>query len=286
MKYISFFLENYKGFRNRLEFSLDMGIHVPHCIIGNNESGKTTILNGIELISKLCEGETIGNGTRKAIKPKGDYFSGVVRLGAVLDCLPSEAKGNERLAKYIKSDHEINLSLEFSYVFERASFIEKSNQVKIIFDSSLITDEEDQQEIFNLIKKHAPDVIYYDDFKFIVPKAIRFLETGKVVDDGTYLGTDENRHWQKIFTDILKGHDPENADTFQKDVVDWYQDPNNEASIADSRLRNMGKYLDKILEEWINNNKNNIEGFEISKKQPERESDKDFNDYQINIILD
>lgn len=46
----------------------------------------------------------------------------------------------------------------------------------------------------------------------------------------------------------------------------------------------MGKYLDKILKEWIDNNKNNIEGFEISKKQPEKEADKVFNDYQISII--
>ncbi|MDA9818054.1 AAA family ATPase, partial [Flavobacteriaceae bacterium] len=284
MKYESFFIENYRGIKNRLDFNLDMKIKAPHCIIGNNESGKTTILKGIELISKLCEGETIENGVRKAIKPKGDYFSGVVKLGAILSFLQSAVKDNEKLSKYLKSTGEISISLEFSYQFERASFVEGSNEVNINFDGSLITEEEDKSEIFALISKYAPDVIYYDDFKFVVPKAIRFLEAGKPTNDKTYLERDENKHWQKIFTDILKGHDPDNADTFQKDVVDWYKDPNNEANIADSRLRNMGKYLDKILKEWIDNNKNNIEGFEISKKQPEKEADKIFNDYQISII--
>ena len=74
MYYKSFSIANYKGIKDRLEFDLDVNAEVPHCIIGNNESGKTTILKAIELIGRLCQGKILQNGARKAIKPKGDGF--------------------------------------------------------------------------------------------------------------------------------------------------------------------------------------------------------------------
>ncbi len=284
MKYKNFYFENYKGIKERLEFNLNTDAVFPHCILGNNESGKTTILKGIELIGKLCEGNTIQNGERKAIKPKGDYFSGIVKLGATLIAEKEDVEEGSILSKYLKStENEFIISLSFSYEFKRSSFVENSNKVEINFDGSLVTAKDDIKAIFDLIKQSAPDLVYYDDFKFMVPKAIRFIESGKSPSDPAYLNSPENKHWQQIFDDILKGHDSKAA-SFQKDVVDWYKDANNDPSIADSRLRNMGKYLDKVLEEWIDNKDNNIGGFEVSKKQPEKEEDKQFNDYQIRII--
>jgi predicted ATPase len=282
MKYTNFFLENYKGIKDRLDFNLDMEVKTPHCIIGNNESGKTTILQGIELISKLCKGEEIKNGTRQAIKPKDDYFKGKVKLGATLSCDRSTIDKHEKLKPYISEKSEIVIKVEFTYIFEKASFIKNENIIELC--GSVITAKQVKQKIFEILKEQAPEVIYYDDFKFTVPKVIRFLETGVEVNNKTYLERSDNLQWQKIFDDILKGHGSGNAGTFQSDVVDWHQNSNNDPSIADSRIRNMGKYLDKMLKEWLKNNKNNIDSFEISKKQSQKEEDKKFSDYQISIV--
>ncbi len=83
----------------------------------------------------------------------------------------------------------------------------------------------------------------------------------------TQLDDEANNRWQLIFDGILKDTDLD-AQTFQSDVVDWYSQENNDANIAISHLRDMGTYLDTILDEWIKD-KTNIKGFAISKKQSE-----------------
>lgn len=282
MYYKSFSITNYKGIKERLEFNLDVNAEVPHCIIGNNESGKTTILKAIELIGRLCQGDILQNGARKAIKPKGDYFSGSVELGAEMQLNINLISKEINLAKYVSDAKQdiTSLTFKFFYEFENSSYKNNSNEIRL--HNSLVTEEKDKQVIFELIKKSAPDIIYYDDFKFAVPKSIRFLETGQEANNSLQ-NTDDNRHWQTIFSDILKGNDPK-ANSFQSDIVDWYRDANNDPSIADSRLRNMGKYLDFILQEWINKKDNLIERFEVSKKQPEKPEDSSYNDYQIRVI--
>ena len=57
MIYKKFYFENYKGIKDRLEFEIDANSNKPCCIVGNNESGKTTILKWIKFISQLCNGK-------------------------------------------------------------------------------------------------------------------------------------------------------------------------------------------------------------------------------------
>lgn len=282
MKYKHFFLENYKGIKDRLIFDLELDSQVPHCIIGNNESGKTTLLKGIELIGRLTKGDTLENGNRNAIKPKGDYFSGIVKLGTKLTSKKDEIK-EEKLLKYLENQLEDNIELEltFSYEFQNSAFI--NNETEIKFAGSLLTSQEDIKLLYDSIKLHSPDIIYYEDFKFSVPKIIRFLEKNKHAEDHTYLNSEENKSWQKIFNDILKGHDKK-ATSFEDDIVNWAQKSDHDPQIAQSRLRNMGKYLDTVLKEWVEKQDNGIERFEIVAKQSENENYKAFNDYEINII--
>lgn len=283
IKYESFSLENYKGIKEKLTFSLSKNNDIPHCIIGNNESGKTTILKGIQLIDILCKGMTIDNGRRKAIKPKGDYFSGTVKLGAKLSCSSDLLKSNEKLSKYFKDKSGTKISFEFTYKFEDSLFVSGSDKKNIRLNNQPVEDA-DRAEIFKIMGKDGPKVFYYDDFKFVVPRAIRFWGSSKDASvNKLYYEATGNMHWQEIFDDILRGSN-EKANNFQVDVVDWYDDANNkDVSIAENRLRNMGKYLDEILREWIDAQHYNIEGFEITKKPPETEEDKEFHDFRISI---
>ena len=64
------YFKNYQGIKDKLTLDFDVNQKAPHCIIGNNKPGKTTILKEIELIGWLYEGTVIENGKRKAIKNK------------------------------------------------------------------------------------------------------------------------------------------------------------------------------------------------------------------------
>ena len=280
MEYRSFFLENYKGIQKRIDFNLDMKVEVPHCILGNNESGKTTILKGFELINDLCRGHKIKNGEINAIKPKGNYFNGTVKIGAVLKVTSEHKKlmieKHKTLEIHFKGNKKCDISLEFSYEFKDSSLVKSG--IEIDFNGSLITDGKTQAQIFDLVNSYAPEVIYYDDFKFSVPSTIRFSHSGSEIDDDL-LKSKSNRHWQDIFTDILRGGNPR-ANTFQTDVIDWSHNTNNDPNIVKGRISDMGEHLNEILEEWIKNNESNIRGFEISRKENENSS---IHDYQISI---
>ena len=54
----------------------------------------------------MCEGTVIEN-ERKSIKPKGDYFSGNVKLGAVICCDVGIIKQESTLKKYIVTQENI-----------------------------------------------------------------------------------------------------------------------------------------------------------------------------------
>ena len=284
MKYKSFFMGNYKGVKDKLVYTPTENNNKPVCIIGNNESGKTTILKGIELIGQLCKkGEAfLQNGDRNKIMPKGDYFSGDVLLGAVITANTKKLKENEILEKYLKkSNGEFEIKITFTYSFDKASFKEMNEMIE--FNGSVIAERADIEEIRKEICNQVQDVIYYDNFKFVVPEKIRFQFSNQSTHDDTLLNSPINKHWQSIFTDILKGVNPKKVGDFQTDVVDWYQNPEHNNDVADSRLRNMGKYIDEILAEWTDAN-NAIDKFEITKCSPENETDNVLSDYKLEVV--
>ncbi len=276
MKYTAFYFENYRGISKKLVFELKNDSRLPHCIIGNNESGKTTILKGIELVGKLCDGNTIQNGERNAIKPKGDYFSGTVTLGAILSANDNEL--NAALKKSLKLNNDFTINIEFNYTFKNASFVEQKT-ILSINDKTITTKKDD---VLSLIKDKAPQIIYYDDFKFSVPSKVRFLQTGKEDSNDALLISPNNRYWKHIFDDLLKGVD-QSSNGFQSDIVDWLANPNNDPNASEGRLERIGDHLASILTSWIKNSKSNIDGFRIIKKSSQNEDEKKFNDYQIKI---
>ena len=82
MKYTKFTLENFKGISKPVVIDIGGKLKEPLCLVGNNESGKTTILKGIELIGKLCKGHVLKSGEAANYRPKvGIDFTGKIELG-------------------------------------------------------------------------------------------------------------------------------------------------------------------------------------------------------------
>ena len=302
MKYINFSFKNYKGI-NDLSFDFNAESKKPYCIIGNNESGKTTILKGIELISKLCEGKSLVNGNRQAICPKGDGdYEVILEATLKLETFLLEA---DIFKKHIEEnkDKYCKVHLKFIYNFSNSSF---KNEDIVLYINDIEVKEEFEEvtidpmntaitattiskqstpfkEIAKLIRDYAPDVIYYDDFQFVVPSKLRFLKCNNTINtDNAFLKSRNNQFWQKIFNDVLKGSSEGKVTSFQDDIVDWGLEEDNIKSASSDRLRGMGKYLDKMLEDWIKKYKT-IDNIVITPLDSFTEEDKPFNDYEIKV---
>ena len=65
MKFTKFRFENYKGLSN-VEIDMLDGKN-PICLLGLNESGKTSILKAIHTLGRICKGEDLNNGERNSI---------------------------------------------------------------------------------------------------------------------------------------------------------------------------------------------------------------------------
>lgn len=122
MKYKKFSISNYKGISNKITVELSDGS--PLCLLGMNESGKTTILKAIEYIGDLCKGYRLENGElAQQVRPKrGLSFSGDVVLEALFsvdeeDFASLRGRGKKDLEESIKqNNYEVFISFSYTYM--------------------------------------------------------------------------------------------------------------------------------------------------------------------------
>lgn len=297
MKYRSFFLRNYKGIANEVTIDIGGDQFKPYCLLGNNESGKTTILNGIELIGRLCSGYQLKNGQLTAIRPKETYFSDDIILSAVLILDGQEIAEIQGKQKQVIKDDLVKASgevrISFRYTFEESSF--KESEISFKINGSHYTID-NSANLLEVIKKNAPEIIYYDDFKFDVPNKIRFLketdESDPILTGDRILTSGQNIFWQEIFNDLLLGtsnrpNDREtkrNKNKFQRDVIDWTRNNDNDEDAVEQRIVAMNDYLNKVVtSDWedITGEKSIFDRFSI--KRSNTESSDKFVDYTLKV---
>jgi len=248
MKFLSFSFENYKGIAEETTVYLsDLS-----CLVGNNESGKTTILKGIELIGKLCRGYTLQNGARNSARPKSDSFTGDIVLSAEMQLNNEE----QNIASELQKSNG-KLKLVFLYSFSNSQFTQDS--IDIVVGSDKINVKAKKDKIINFIKEVSPEIIYYDDFKFDVPDKIRFLKQGTNKDEKKEqdkdLTSNQNKLWQDIFDDLLNGaiqFNDSKKHTFQEEIIDWSSIKNiGDTDTVSQRLNKVNNYLNKVVnDDW------------------------------------
>ena len=124
---------------------------MPLCIIGLNESGKTTILQGIELIGALCEGKELRKGDFNAIKPRGPQFNDEIKFGVMMEVEASDKKEfNWRDKKDIKT-----IGLTFSYKFKLSEYQEGEDKITGYINGQEAKKER-KQKLIEHIKECAP----------------------------------------------------------------------------------------------------------------------------------
>ena len=281
MKYLSFSLENYKGIENKITLDIDNDKALS-CLVGDNESGKTTILQGINLIGRLCKGGREGNLSQVDLRenrPRGVDFSGDIIFSAKIKMENEEITDSFReqeLREQVKKNNN-TLSISFIYNYQDQASTKKN---KVIIKTKESSEEIPYGDQFSsMLTNKLPEIIYYEDFDFQVPQEIKFLKPGKK-DTLTAQKKNKNKKWQNIFDDILTGAlNDGTRKSFQKLIVDWNS---NDQMTADNRILRMKKYLDKeVARNWkdINGKKTRFDEFSIKQND-----ESNYKDYSLQIV--
>lgn len=257
MKYKQFVVENYKGI-NKVE--LDLANNRVITLVGLNESGKTTIMEAINLFYKMIKGDEPSEIDLNKCRPKGTDFTGSIKISGIL---VFEDEDKDRISKYWKSlgkNTHIEIPDEFSYIYEfpfnlakyqkdrKQKFcgfhVKTKTSKKSLHDSC----KEDWQTLITFIQQDIiPEVLYYDDFMFDIPSKIQFTRNGVSLSENTSIDQKLNDTWQLVLDDILKSTNPQFA-SFKENVVDIWESDND---LAQQRISSMSGKLNQIItERW------------------------------------
>jgi len=206
MRYSNFTIENFKGIiRLNLDFSIAPKFKV-FTLVGLNESGKTSILEAIDLLHKDIP---IQERYKLIPKSKGADFTGDILIRAELDL---DGKDEESIKNFALKEHHYNISapvkkivIEKKYNFDNANAQEGGDrQIKLSISghtkskrhekSSLL---KESSKTYQGIKKFIdeeliPPIIYYPNFEVTFPEKIFLQESENEPKE------------QKFYRDVVK----------------------------------------------------------------------------------
>lgn len=260
MKYTKFTVKKYKGIE---EVSLDFTNNRVLTLVGLNESGKTTVMEAMSLFYRMIKGDEPTEDEVIKFRPKGAGFTGSAELTYDLELEPSDIEKirgywREVMGKKTQLDIPLNFSYAFKFPFKLDEFDAKKISRTCTFETRVMkakkklsqANNADWQKIISYIKTDlVPEILYYDDFIFEIPKKIQFIKKSAPADIKIESTLDEtlNLTWQLVMDDILKSTN-KNFKSFQDRVVDnWEKDH----SLAKQHISAMeGKLNEIITKRW------------------------------------
>ena len=254
MIYQSFKIKNFKGID---EVTVDLANNRIITLVGLNESGKTTIMEAINLFYRMIKGLEPDEQSLNKIRPKGAAFTGTIDITGSL-ALDDEDKN--KIIAYWKNDLKKRSGLEFpkefSYTYKfqfnlntykqthkNCGFDVKSSKAK---KSLYDTDKDSWMKLLSFVKDNiVPEILYYEDFIFDIPDKIFFPKTGTLIN-----ADDPNEKqqsiWRLVLDDVIR---TVHADmTIQEQISDKVD---TDKDGVDNIIAKMAGELDnKITKAW------------------------------------
>jgi predicted ATPase len=288
MRYTKFIIENFKGIE-KIEIDLTK---LPSAniftLVGLNESGKTSILEAINLLHNNITKEKAHEMIHKS---KKGNFNGKISISAILDL---EEEDKKEIKKYCneKNENEIRFVLSRdaetiiytkTYSFNNSKCDENSPAATWSIDllgktekakkeARLYDKDKDKwNKVIEKIKKNLfPKIVYYENFLFDFPQRI-YLE--KYDGEGV-----EQEEYRAVLQDILNSVD--NTLSVNSHILERLKSVASEDKEAlDSLLGQISEKLsDKIFKSWE-------EIFEKSNKQIELITNKDDHGYFVELKI-
>ncbi len=276
MIYKSFRIKNFKGID---EVNVDLANSRIITLVGLNESGKTSIMEGVQLFYRIAKGENPSTEQLNEFRPKGINFTGTIEVSASLTLEEADKKKIESYWKDSLSKRnglelpdELRYDIKFNYELHTYKSTDRTWSFDVKTKNSKRGLHETDNAGWNALVSHikseiVPEILYYDDFIFQIPEKVCFVKTG--VAETEEASNKNNKIWQLVVADVLKSVDDRMS--FQNHVVDvWGTD----RDAASNRLSQMEKALDeKITNRWGDLFGKNKINFKEIKLDPEYTTD-------------
>ena len=271
MLYKSFNIKNFKGVDG---ITIDFTNHRIITLVGLNESGKTTVMEAINLFYTSSQERKLSREAINLLRPKGIDFTGTISVGGSLIL---EENDLEKIKRYWKIalkkrsnlllDNEFSITVKFNFklheFIKRESIWSLNLRTSTSKSSLYNSDKAAWSEIVQYMKTLIPEIIYYDDFILEVPDKIEMSD--ETTDEEEIELKNKDKTWQLALNDILKSVNPEL--NFNKHVVEiWDKDED----AAQQRLSQMERMLNnKITSKWrdlFGRNKTHFKEIRLSRK--------------------
>ena len=220
MRYTKFIINNFKGINNlTIDLSKQPNSHI-YTFIGLNESGKTTILEAINIIKNGYDKNEAHRLIPKHLKAN---FTDKVSVKAIIEV---DNEDNDRIESKFKElgyksyQHIESFSINATCSFENSKvkdvvsywdFSPILRRPKSRKDIVLYAESEDWQAMVTYIRENLmPRIVYYENFLFEFPE--RIYLTGKKSNNNAY---------KDIIEDIVQEIIPNGS--IQTSLVDNYQ---------------------------------------------------------------
>ena len=256
MQYGRFKITDYKGIK---EVDLDLSNNRILTLVGLNESGKTTVLQSLELFYRVARGASPSDEELKSLRPKGTDFTGhvVISATAILDA--SDKKAIQEKWKELGKRTKLEIGDDFKYTvkfeYKDHKYVDTHKNVEFDCRASTArkglnsTDHAGWLEVIKFIRTtRLPEILFYEDFIFEIPEKILFYTdvTQPNVRENE-VNYELNKSWQSVLDDILVSTSPKFT-SFQEWVADIWNSDNDTA--AGRVLKMEGELNKTITDAW------------------------------------
>lgn len=271
MIYKSFTIKNFKGVDS---VNIDLENNRIITLVGLNESGKTSVMKGMELFYKMVRGNEPTDEELKEFRQKGTAFTGNIIISATLHFEDDDKKKiqkywSEELNKRSKLEIGDDFTYTYTFKYDKHNYQDTDRTVNLKVKTKTSskrlydTDNPGWIKIVTYIREEVvPEILYYDDFILQIPTQISFKVTPSEESGEEPQEMDE---WMLAINDILKSVD-ERFD-FQDDVVNIWE---SDEDAAVQRIAKMESVIDtKVTERWselFGDNRVNFKEIKLDKK--------------------
>lgn len=252
MRYVAFVIKNFKGIK---ELSIDLSkqpFNRIHTFVGLNESGKTTILEAINIIGSDLSGYNVHKLIPKHLKAS---FTGDVSIAAHIEV---DQEDNCRLLAKFKelgySDFENvdYFTINCCWSFKNSKlenhtnywdFLPKVKKPESKTYIELTSESDDWQAVVKYTKDSLmPRIVYYEHFLFDFPSRI-YLSGEKVTSNNNAL-------YRDIFEDIIQDLIPDGS--IEKSLYDnFVNQENGSTDVFDAVLSKLEEHISsQVFKNW------------------------------------
>lgn len=248
MKYSKFTINNFKGVKDKVELDFtNLPTSNIFTLVGLNESGKTSILEAIDLLQNK---QPEDQAHKMIHKSKKGNFNDKIYIEATLVL---DDDDEERIKKYCKDTIDFKLTEKIGTAQVRKEYSFKNSKFEGFMTrwtvplkgtkgkGRTVTNLEkksidDWRKVVKYIEDNFPRILYYENFLFDFPQKIYLGESEDL--------NKEEREYRKILQDILDSFD--NDLTIQDHLFERLDNPTSENEGALESL--LGDIAQKLTE--------------------------------------